>query len=124
MSGICAIWRADNPARVAKTLASAGRGLVLADGERITQKTHQAAGLVVSAAYETQQIFEDDQVLLACDADLYGTETPPEMSNMAALLARMYAQYGSGFIEKLRGGFSLVLWDKREQKLIAAVDGF
>ena len=41
----------------------------------------------------------------------------------AALLGGLYDRFGSAFVEKLRGGFSLVLWDRRERNLLAAVDG-
>ena len=46
-----------------------------------------------------------------------------EDTGTAALLAALYDRFGSGFVEKLRGGFSFVLWDRRERKLLAAVDG-
>ena len=33
-------------------------------------------------------------------------------------------KFGTGFVEKLRGGFSFVLWDRRERRLAAGIDGF
>jgi asparagine synthase (glutamine-hydrolysing) len=124
MSGICAVWRKDNPARLGHALAAATRGLSLAAGERVEQRADHCAGVVVSKSFDTQQVFENERLLLACDADLYGTGANTALENPAALLAKMYEQSGSGFIEKLRGGFSVVLWDRRERKLLAAVDGF
>src|SRR5205085_7798515 len=61
-------------------------------------------------------------VLLACDADLYETGRAP--NETAAWMAELYEQFGPTFVERLRGGFSVVLWDRRERKLLAAVDGF
>ena len=122
MSGICAVCRRDNPARLSETLASVNRGLALVETGLLEQKTDQAAGVAVASVFPTQQIFENDRVLLACDADLYGTDREPE--DAAAYLAQLYEQFGPGFVEKLRGGFSVVLWDRRERKLLAAVDGF
>ncbi len=39
------------------------------------------------------------------------------------MLATLYDRFGAGFVGKLRGAFSFVLWDRRERKLLAAVDG-
>lgn len=124
MSGICAVWRKENPAGLADTLASAGSGLCLTATERLEKKTSESAGVIISQAFDTQQVFENERLLVACDADLYDTGGDPAVSNTAALLAGMYEQHGCGFVERLRGGFSVVLWDRRERKLVAAVDGF
>ena len=86
----------------------------------------------MSARFDEQQIYKDDQVLLACDADLLNEKElceslgrkPEGGARTAALLAALYARFGCGFVEKLRGGFSLVLWDRRERRMLAAIDGF
>ena len=122
MSGICAVWRKENGARLHETLSSVVHGLTLQTSERVTECADHEAGVAVSSAFATQQVFENDRVLLACDADLHdfangGIQT-------AARLARLYEQHGHGFVDKLRGSFSIVVWDRRERKLLAAVDGF
>jgi asparagine synthase (glutamine-hydrolysing) len=111
-------------------------GLSLAPSERAAQKLASAAGVAVSSRFGTQQIYGDDRVLVACDADLYNepelealaaSEAPapaPANAKTAALLAALYCRLGSDFVGKLEGNFSLVLWDQRERKLLAAVDGF
>ena len=71
MSGICAVWRKDTAERMAGTLASVSRGLSLSAAERVEQRTSQTAGVAVSAAFQTQQIYGNDRILVACDADLY-----------------------------------------------------
>jgi asparagine synthase (glutamine-hydrolysing) len=114
MSGICAIWRKDDAARVPAALASMGRGLSLSASERIERKADVEGGVAVCAGFARQQIFESERLLLACDADFYSAET----------LARQYEQSGAGFVETLDGGFSVVLWDRRQRTLLAAVDGF
>ena len=35
-----------------------------------------------------------------------------------------YERHGEAFVDKLRGGFSVVLWDLRERRFFAAIDGF
>jgi asparagine synthase (glutamine-hydrolysing) len=76
-------------------------------------------------------MYRDHQVLLACDADLINEKelvetvggVAPE-TGTAGLLARLYARFGAGFAEKLRGGFSFVLWDRLERRVLAGIDGF
>jgi asparagine synthase (glutamine-hydrolysing) len=130
MSGICAVWRKDAAERVAGTLASVSRGLAVSKLERVEQRTSPGAGVAVSAVFHTQQIYENDRILAACDADLYNEAELRELAGTreetgtAPLLAALYDRFGSGFIEKLNGSFSVILWDRRERKLLAAVDGF
>src|ERR1022692_3102360 len=134
MSGICAVWRKQSPGRVADTLASIQAGLSIAKEERFARESEQGAGVGVSARFEEQQIYKDDGVLLACDAELLNEKElweslgrKPEGDagkRTAALMAQLYARFGSGFVEKLRGGFSVVLWDWRERRMLAAIDGF
>jgi len=86
-------------------------------------------GLAVSARFATQQTYQDPQIMIACDADLNNEEelrglaSRREGIGTAALLAALYDTFGSGFVEKLRGSFSFVLWDHRTRTLVAAVDG-
>src|ERR1039458_9584565 len=134
MSGICAVWRQQNPERVAETLASFHAGLSIVGEERFAREIDQGAGVGVSARFDEHQIYKDDRVLLACDADLLNEKdlareagialAVPREAKTAALLAELYARFGSGFVERLRGGFSLVLWDRRQKRMLAAIDGF
>jgi asparagine synthase (glutamine-hydrolysing) len=134
MSGICGVWRVDNPTLVGDTLAAVSQGLSLVPSECVSQKLAQGAGVAVSAAFGTQQIYGDGRVLVACDADLYNEAELAALSDArefaldgvktAVLIAALYQRFGPGFVEKLSGNFSLVLWDQQERKLVAAVDGF
>ena len=134
MSGICAVWRRDNRERIAETLASVTAGLSLDAGERIERQPDQSAGVGIAARFATQQIYQNARVLIACDAELYNeadllrpaavTEQVPDNARTAALLASLYEKFGCDFVGKLRGAFSLVLWDRRERRLVAAIDGF
>ena len=108
MSGICAIWRQDDVTGVAPALAAMSRGLSLTGSERVEQKTDGEGGVAVCSGFARQQVFESEHLLLACDADSYSAET----------LADLYHRGGARFIESLDGGFSIVLWDRRERRLL------
>ena len=133
MSGICAVWRKEHGEPVAETLASITRGLALDSSERVRQEAADGAGVGVSSRFGTQQIYISGRVLVACDADLINQDElrglvsgrePSAGDKTAALMAALYEQFGTDFVEKLQGGFSLVLWDKVERRLVAAIDGF
>jgi asparagine synthase (glutamine-hydrolysing) len=124
----------DHPERVSGTLSAMSSGLCLTQGEQIEQSTASSAGVAVAARFRTQQIYDDGNVRIACDADLFnereleslagGTLPASENSRTAALLAALYRRAGCDFVGKLSGNFSVVLWDQRERRLLAAVDGF
>jgi asparagine synthase (glutamine-hydrolysing) len=129
MSGICAVWRRDRPEQIAEVLGAVSGGLSLDDSERMERATASGIGLGLSARFATQQLYQDAQVIIACDADLSNAEElrgsvgRGDDLGTAALLAALYERFGAGLVEKLRGGFSLIVWDRRERKLLAAVDG-
>jgi asparagine synthase (glutamine-hydrolysing) len=134
MSGICAIWRRDRPEGLAASLASLTAGLSANAAERVTRECDQPVGIGVSARFDEQQIYRDRNFLLACDADLLNERDLAESigrgagelhpGGTAALLVSLYEKFGAGFADKLRGGFSFVLWDRRERRLAAGIDGF
>jgi asparagine synthase (glutamine-hydrolysing) len=134
MSGICAVWRKENPGQAAETLAAVVGGLSLASNERPRQLIDGATGLAVSARFGTQQIYQNARVLLAADAQLYNEDDlaqsagalkdVPDGNKTAALLVSLYERFGCDFVEKLRGNFSVIVWDRRERRLLAAIDGF
>ena len=134
MSGICAVWRRDQGRAAGECLAAMSSGLALSGTERAGRQIDGNAGVAVAARFARQQIFGDARVQLACDAELYNeAELEQEVSlregaaagsETAALLAALYVRFGESFVEKLRGAFSIVLWDRIERRLLAAVDGF
>jgi asparagine synthase (glutamine-hydrolysing) len=133
MSGICAVWRKDNASPAAR-LNVAAHGLCLTVKEQVEQVAASAAGVAAAARFPTQQVYRGEDILVACDADLSNQPqlatlagarlSAAQDSRTAALLAVLYCRFGSAFVEKLNGCFSLVLWDERQRKLLAAVDGF
>src|ERR1035438_1053123 len=113
MSGICAVWRQQNPERVAETLASFHAGLSIVGEERFAREIDQGAGVGVSARFDEHQIYKDDRVLLACDADVLNEKDLAREAGIApalrreaktaALLAALYARFGSGFWSRGNG---------------------
>jgi asparagine synthase (glutamine-hydrolysing) len=134
MSGICAVWRKDNPQAASRTLACLNAGLSLTTEEERREESAGACGTGVSARFPEQQIYHGGRVLLACDADLVNKAelvsllgesiSDPQNHKTAALLAALYERFGCDFVDRLRGGFSLVLWDRIERRFVAAIDGF
>src|ERR1035441_4930490 len=133
MSGICAVWRRDHPGRTAATLAAVSEGLVLAAGEHVAEERDPLAGVGVCARFASQQVLRTERVLCACDADLDNLDDLVKLAGdeklaiegpIAGLLVALYERFGDAFVERLRGGFSFVLCDRRKRRLIAAVDHF
>ena len=134
MSGICGVWWKDNPAGAADTLAAMNAGLSQDAPERTERESEQGFAVGISARFLEQQIYRDGRILLACDADLTNwdelaesigrTPEAPEGRQTAGLLAALYDRLGCAFVEKLRGGFSVILWDASERRFLAAIDGF
>jgi asparagine synthase (glutamine-hydrolysing) len=128
MSGICAVLRKEDTGRTAGTLQAVGRGLALVDAERLAQKMVPGAGVAVSAVFDGQQVYSNEWVLVGCDAEIYNEAELQELvgrsNGLPQLLAALYHRFGCDFVAKLNGDFSIVLWDRRERKLLAAVDPF
>ena len=134
MSGICAVWRKQDQGRRPETLACVCAGLSLDDSERIRMSKDGVTGLGVSARFSTQQIYESPRLLIVCEADLYneaeirnllGGDPHASTENAtAAALGALYERFGTSFLEKLRGEFSVILWDRQLKLLLAATDGF
>jgi asparagine synthase (glutamine-hydrolysing) len=133
MSGICAVWRTDGSGGVGEALASLGGGMSPLGKENFRRESDAEAGVAVSARFETQQVYRNERVLIACDAELYNEDELRELvgagniaagnSKTAAMLAALYERFGSDFPSKLRGAFSMIVWDRRERTLLGAVDG-
>jgi asparagine synthase (glutamine-hydrolysing) len=133
MSGICAVWRKDHPERIASTLLAVNAGLLLRADERSISHTapEPGVGVAAQARSDAQQIYRNHRVLLACDTDLLNqaelataAHARGDRQSTGAILATLYEQHGDRFVDKLSGGFAVVLWDLIERRLVAAIDGF
>ena len=134
MSGICAAVRKVGLEPIDSIVASVTTGLGISGKERITRSTNHVAGAGVSAVFPTQQIYQSSRLIVVCDATLFDgshhearEETIDAVSDdnaTAALIGRLYERFGCGFVRKLSGTFSLIIWDLMKRQMIAAVDGF
>src|SRR5580692_2029746 len=124
MSGICTVWRKDHPELISEVLGAVAGGLSQNAAERVERLSAPGYGVAVSARFASQQVFQNQQVMIACDADLQNEKElksslgHQEGIGRSALLAALYERFGSGFVAKLRGSFSFVLWDRRERRLL------
>lgn len=130
MSGICAVWVSDNPARIAGTLDSMCEGLSLGGETTALKETEGAGGVGMASRFTSQQIYRGNKAVLACDADLYNEDELRQTvevggaASTSQLLAALYEKDGADFVARLRGSFSVVVWDKLQERLFAAVDHF
>ena len=134
MSGICAVWHKNGTLDLGRTLEAVGDALPLLPTERASQELDAHAGVAVRARFtESQQTIRTPRLLLACDAELIneyelrkevGEHALGGQRGPAALFATLYERHGADFVEKLRGGFAIVVWDLAERRLVAAIDGF
>jgi asparagine synthase (glutamine-hydrolysing) len=104
-------------------------GLSVDGPGRGAEECEEDAGLGISARFPGQQIYRGSNVLLSCDADLLNEKDLTKKVGTsglttAALLAGLYENFGAGFVEELRGAFSVVLFDRRKREWLAAIDGF
>lgn len=130
MSGICAIFYKDGAQPAARRIAATAASLCVFGGTPAAADDGPA-GVGAGAKFESQQIHRSERVLLACDADLLNG---PELDELlpsrvkdappAARFAGLYERFGPDFVERLRGGFSVLIWDRVERQIVAAIDGF
>lgn len=114
-------------------VAALTEGLSMAD-ERLETESGETAGVGVSSRFAIQQIYRDDRVLMACDADLDNEDElkdlvresapGPVNAGTARLVADLYERFGEAFVERLSGAFSVILWDRARRTLLAAIDRF
>lgn len=129
MSGICGVWQKANPGLGAQSLRAVTKSLALERFEATQTAIDGGAGVGVASRYASQELFESPDILLACDAEFFNESelrslTGDAKSGTTALLAALYERFGVAFLEKLRGEYSVVLWDRRKRQMLAATDGF
>ena len=126
MSGICAVWRKDNPARLS---ADAGGGqprprAPAADERLLRESGSRPRASPSPRAFATQQVFRKRAPAAGLRRRSLRRRQTVKHPDGGPLGAAVRASPAAAFVEKLRGSFSIVLWDRRERKLLAAVDGF
>jgi asparagine synthase (glutamine-hydrolysing) len=132
MSGICAA--VGQASTCQGMLAAMAAGLRLDPAERLESVSDGAAGVAIARRFDSQQIHDNGRILVACDAEFYNEEElwggiagqggPAQTGGSAPLIAALYERFGAGFVKRLRGRFSFVLWDRLRRRLVAAIDAF
>ncbi len=129
---ICGIV-ATEQARLVETAAleSMVGALALRPGWSRASQVQLNVGVGAASPVGTASLASSEQILVVCDADLYNRNEleaavshPPCTSGLADLFATLYLHHGPRFLEKLRGVFSLAIWDARKRMLLLAVDRF
>jgi asparagine synthase (glutamine-hydrolysing) len=91
----------------------------------------QGAAMGVARRWEFQQVASTDGLLVAADADLTNlallrsevrSSGASGVQSVADVLVALYRLHGDAFVEKLEGGFSIVLWDSAKRRLLLALD--
>jgi asparagine synthase (glutamine-hydrolysing) len=72
-----------------------------------------------------------DGLIVACDADIANQadlastlSSSKPISNAAELVGSLYQKKAISFLKRIRGSFSLAIWDEKENQLLLAVDPF
>jgi asparagine synthase (glutamine-hydrolysing) len=86
----------------------------------------------VSRRWKFQQSTISDGLTVVADADLVAFDVLADALSLpvaacfdmgvAELLVRLYLRRGPDFLKILQGGFSLALWDPKEERLLLAID--
>ena len=64
-----------------------------------------------------------DLLAVVCDAELYNPERQSNCET-AGWIADLYQRHGGAFLERLRGNFSIAIWNRQSRELLLAVDRF
>lgn len=77
----------------------------------------------LSATPLTSEAWFSSDLMVVCDADLYGCAASTNGS-VAKSIGALYRGDGLSFLEKLRGAFALAIWDQTARLLLLAADRF
>src|SRR5438094_742229 len=102
MSGICGVWRKDDPGKASRTLRSLCTGTSLEPGDQIRMAlADESCAVGACARFEGQQVFQSPRLILACDADLFNEDEIQTLTGAspsggsAAMLAGLYERFGT-----------------------------
>lgn len=124
MYGICGwlgeIADVQESSRILKDMVSdCGANAVGASVPALQAGRFHVASLDADVTNAQVHLFADDQLVVATTESVRG---PSGRSLSAADLAARYRSHGESFLKRVRGQFALALYDRREGKLVLAVD--
>lgn len=118
--GICGI------ATKEQTIATSElRAMSLSEAGYVSKQSYLGprVGMSYTSATASAELWSSDQLVVCCDVELSG-ESENKGQSSAERIARLYLDDGPLFISKLRGAFSLAIWDHETGTLMLAVDRF
>jgi asparagine synthase (glutamine-hydrolysing) len=105
--------------------------LALKEGWSAEQSFDPEIGVGATSPTSSTSIWDSEQIVVVADADIYNYEELRDSvrpnasrSNVAELIGNLYLELGPNFLEKLRGIFSIALWDRRKKSLLLITDRF
>lgn len=119
--GICGIATNSAPVKAYELAAMQARPGSSAAETQDLVLPHIALGS--SSATCSTSFWAGERVLVACDAELCRVENSKTATSSEAI-AELYLAEGVSFVNKLRGAFSVALWDEQSKLLVLAVDRF
>jgi asparagine synthase (glutamine-hydrolysing) len=131
MSGICGRCEAGREFGASSVVPMLD-AMTLADESQRDTLGGRSVVMGVARRWPFQQVSGADGVFVAVDADIVDYAPIAEAVSlpvttvaampMAELMIRLYARLGADFVKSLHGGFSIALWDERQQRLLLAID--
>jgi asparagine synthase (glutamine-hydrolysing) len=107
------------------TAMSAGRNW----SRKLLTQPHVNLGAAAPSC--TISVWQSPRALVVCDADVLNLQelysSPPSQSasgSAAEAIGRLYLEQGMACLRKLRGSFSVAIWDAQQEELFLAVDQF
>jgi asparagine synthase (glutamine-hydrolysing) len=130
--GICGIAATESGQPVdSATLEAMTRVISMGRNWHSESVCERPIGFAAAAPTCTVSVWRSPRAVVACDADLVnmhelrnslGSEYAG--ANPAEAMGRIYLKEGMKLLDRLRGSFSIAIWDVSEKSLVLAVDPF
>ncbi len=135
MNGICGIINKNGNLEIEEgLLGRMVQGISFQSSGKSDIRLTHTAGFGYMSQFGNDMIFSDDNVIVLCEGEFYnrnelraslegkgynsmGVEGP-------GLCACLYKAYGLDFVSKIRGVFSIAIWDKKQSSLFLGTDPF
>ncbi len=135
MNGICGIINKNGDLKIEEgLLGRMVQGISsLSSGKSDIRLTH-TAGFGYMSQFGNDMMFSDDNIIVLCEGEFYNRNELRESLQSRGynpmgveepgLCASLYKAYGLDFVSKIRGVFSIAIWDNKENILFLGTDPF
>ncbi len=110
-----------------------GNGIFM-DPENSVALGHARLSIIDLATGAQPLYSEDESLVIVCNGEIYDFERLRDelillghvfrTGSDSEVIVHLYEQYGLAFVDRLRGEFAFLLYDRRERKLLAVRDRF